>query len=179
MQAVSDDGGSNSWLSKMENLLDPDGCSSRHGGVLPEHRDAGLTPQQQAEDYAQFISRISREYVPLTKAKLPARVQEAFNNAPCEGHPVYEEHEIYKILSERKLTGGVSGDLDLDPRVTRACLVELAYPIGCVYNEAITTHEWPHKWKEEHQIMILKCPGRYEKPRLEHIFQQWIGEGSG
>ena len=65
-EAVQDGGGACSWLSRLENLLDPDGCSSKDGGVLSEHREAGLTRQQQADDYAQFISRISRDYVPLT-----------------------------------------------------------------------------------------------------------------
>ena len=63
-EAVADAGGSNSWLSRMEALLDPDGCSERMGNVLPEHKERGLSPLEQAEDYALHISSISREYVP-------------------------------------------------------------------------------------------------------------------
>ena len=86
-------------------LLDHDGKSNRHAGVLPEHRLAGLTRLQQAEDYAAHISRISREYVPLSRAVLPDRVEHTLSNGLCQGHPPLEEYEVYKILSERKLTG--------------------------------------------------------------------------
>ena len=48
--AVQDGDGSNFWLGKMELLLDPNGCTSRNAGVLPEHLAAGLTRQKQAED---------------------------------------------------------------------------------------------------------------------------------
>ena len=129
----------------MEELLDPDGCTSKNGGVLPEHLAAGLTRQQQAEDYAEHISKISREYVPLSRARLPDRVAHALDNALCQGHPSLPEHEVFKILSERKLTGGVEGDLD--PRVVKECLVELAHPVGCVYREAVEHHQWPSQWK--------------------------------
>ena len=73
--AVADGKGSNSWLSKMEELLDPDGCSDKNAGVLPEHREAGLNRHEQAQDYASHISKISRDYVPLSRAALPHRVQ--------------------------------------------------------------------------------------------------------
>ena len=80
--------GSNSWLSKMEMLLDPDGCSHCNAGVLPEHLKAGLTRLEQAEDYAKYISSISREYVPLSRAKLPELVSHALDHALCRGHPL-------------------------------------------------------------------------------------------
>ena len=46
--AVNDGDGSNSWLGRLEQLLDPDGNSDKHAGVLPEHLAAGLTRKQQA-----------------------------------------------------------------------------------------------------------------------------------
>ena len=85
--AVNDGDGSNSWLGRLEQLLDPNGNSNKRGGVLPEHLAAGLSRQQQAEDYAAHISRISRDYVPLTRAVLPDRVVHALSNAVCQGHP--------------------------------------------------------------------------------------------
>ena len=115
--AVADGSGSNSWLSKMEALLHPDGCSDKHSGILPEHREAGFSRAEQAQDYALHISKISRDYVPLTRAVLPDRVQFALDNVVCQGHPLLQEHEVFKLLSERKLTGGVQGDLD--PRITK------------------------------------------------------------
>ena len=101
----------------MESLLDPEGCTDKSGGTLPEHLDKGLTRLEQAEDYAQHIGKISREYVPLSSAVLPERLQHALDNAVCSGHPSIDDCDVYKNLSERKLTGGVEGDLD--PRVMR------------------------------------------------------------
>ena len=75
--------GSNSWLSRLEFVLDPDGCTRGETKILPEHRDLGLSRAQQAEDYAAHISAISREYVPLSRAKLPDRVQHALDHALC------------------------------------------------------------------------------------------------
>ena len=93
----------------MESLLDPDGCSDKMGGVLPEHKEKGLNSIEQAEDYAQHISSISREYIPLSAAVLPDRVQYALDNAVCCGHPHIDDAEVYKNLHERKLTGGGVG----------------------------------------------------------------------
>ena len=98
--------------------------------MLPEHLSAGLSRQEQAEDFASHISLISREYVPLTRAKLPERLQYAFDNALCHGHPDLPDHAIYNILKERKVTTGVEGDLD--PRVVKERLVELVHPNGSV-----------------------------------------------
>ena len=42
-EAVSDANGSNSWLSRLEFLLDPDGCTRGEAKTLPEHRDRGLS----------------------------------------------------------------------------------------------------------------------------------------
>ena len=66
---------------------------------------------------------------------------------PCTGHPDLDDHVIFNILKERKLTGGVAGDLD--PRIVRDCLVELVPPLAEVYREAVDCHEWPGLWKIE------------------------------
>ena len=80
--------------------------------TLPEHVTAGLSLEQQAEDFAIHISKISKEYVPLTRAVLPSRLAHALNHNCCAGHPLLEDHNVFSILSERKITGGVEGDLD-------------------------------------------------------------------
>ena len=48
---------------------------------------------------------------------------------------------IFKVLGERKVTGGVDGDLD--PRIVKKCLVELVHPVACVYRDAVESHKWP------------------------------------
>ena len=64
-EAIRAGSGNNSWLGKLEQLLDPGGKTDKARGVLPEHLAAGLTRKQQADDYALHITRISWEYVPL------------------------------------------------------------------------------------------------------------------
>ena len=127
-EAVSAGNGSNSWLGKLERLLDENGNSGRPVLVLPEHQAAGLTREQQAEDFAVHISAISREYIPMSQAILPDRVASALELEPCANHPPLDDHIVYEILRKRKLTGGVEGDLD--PRVVKSCLVELVEPIA-------------------------------------------------
>ena len=161
----------------MGELLDPDGCSDKKAGVLPEHRDAGLTRKQQAEDYAAHISKISRQYIPLSRACLPERVAHAVENAICQGHPSLPEPEVFKILSERKLTGGVEGDMD--PRIVKVCLAELAYPVECVYRSAVEQHQWPSKWKVEKQVMIPKCPKPETKDDMRNLgLSPFLGVGT-
>ena len=95
---------SNSWLGRLESLLDSDGKSSKSHATLPEHQAAGLSLKQQADDFAHHIGRISREYVPLEKAVLPDRVAQALASDSCAGHPNLEDHVIFDILSKRKIT---------------------------------------------------------------------------
>ena len=166
-EAVDAGDGNNSWLGCLDQLLDPDGKSTIHGGVLPEDLAAGLSRQQQAEDYASHISKISREYIPLSRAVLPDRVTHALENGVCKGHPNVEDHDVYEILRGRKLTGGVAGDMD--PRVVKACMVELVHPVACVYREAVVTHEWPTLWKIEKQVMLKKCPNPQTKDDMRNL----------
>ena len=78
--AVNEANGSYAWMKKVAQL------GVRHGEVqrpeisLPEHVEASLTAVEQAEDIATFISKISREYIPLSHSSLPTRVTDALDN---------------------------------------------------------------------------------------------------
>ena len=98
---------------------------------------------------------------------LPERVSAALANDVCGGHPSLLDHEVFEILSHRKLTGGVVGDLD--PRVVKECLVELSHPLACVYRSAVENHEWPDAWKQEKQVMIPKCPKPDTKDDMRNL----------
>ena len=111
--AVSKSNGTAAWVKKVASIINPEEHQQRDVFVLPEHAEQGLTSFQQAQDYAAHISAISREYRPLSRATLPSRVLHALDNAVCSGHPSIEDHEVFKNLSERKLTSGVKGDLHL------------------------------------------------------------------
>ena len=104
--------------------------------VLPEHLEAGLSPEQQANDIASFISKISREYLPLHDKNLPHRVVAGLSNSPCCGHPTLQDHEVYELMKARKITGGV--DEDLHPVIVKEYLPELAHSVGVVLHEALS-----------------------------------------
>ena len=99
-EAVAEAEGSNSWLSRLEFLLDPDGCTRGETKILPEHLDLGLSHAQQTEDYASHISAISREYVPLAGTKLPDQVRHALDHALFSGHPGLADQKVHKILCD-------------------------------------------------------------------------------
>ena len=77
------------------------------------------------------------------------------------------DHEVYKNLTERKLTSGVKGDLH--PQVVKACMIELVHPVACIYREAIRSHTWPKRWHLEHQIVIPKVPQPKTKDDMRNL----------
>ena len=58
--------GTYAWLKKIAKLSDRIGDKAKVEIKLPEHIEKGLTEIEQCEDIAAFISRISREYHPLS-----------------------------------------------------------------------------------------------------------------
>ena len=114
---------------------------SKLGDHLGEHAEQGLTDIEQCEDVAKFISKISQEYEPLSDKNLPKRVTDGLADQPCSGHPVLDDHYVYEIMKNRKLTSGVSGDLH--PKIMKECMVELSNPVGVILRDAVETHTWP------------------------------------
>ena len=102
-EAVAKSNGTAAWLKKVDLLLHPDGNGSRINPTLPEHKEQGLTTFEQAQDYANHISKISRDYTPLSRTSLPERVLHALDNAVCGGRPHAEDHEVFTNLSKGNL----------------------------------------------------------------------------
>ena len=128
LEEVTKAAGSNAWLRKIKQLSDPLGESDKTEIRLPEHVERGWSMEQQCNDIATFISKISREYQPLSLERLPQRVVDALESAACSNHPVLEDHQVYKIMMDRKLTSGVAGDLH--PAVMKEFMIELTQPVG-------------------------------------------------
>ena len=140
-KVVDDTAGSHAWIKKVEMLCDPAGDKPQKDIVLPVHAEEGLDKQQQAESFAEHISRIRRDYQPLSMERLPNRVSSALADALCSGHPECQDFQVYNCMKARKLTSGVEGDFH--PTAVKNCLPELAHPLGAVFREAISTHTWP------------------------------------
>ena len=58
-----------------------------------------MSVEEQANDIAKFISKISREYPPLADSNLPDRVVEGLRAALCCGHPSLQDFEVYGIMN--------------------------------------------------------------------------------
>ena len=155
-EAVCKAGGSNAWTRCVDRLCDPAGDRPKPKLVLPAHTEAGLSSQQQVEEFAKHISTISREYQPLEMDRLPARVRNTLMLSPCSEYPSCDDHEVYECLKARKLTSGV--EADFHPTVVKGCMPELAHPVAVVFRDAMSTHTWPEKWHEEKKIVIPKVP---------------------
>ena len=97
----------------MEMLLDSDGCSDRNAGVLPEHLNSGLTRAEQAEDYAKHISSISKEYVPLSRARLLDRVAHGWTMPYAKIIPLFLTIKCMNFLKIGRLLGEWLGILIL------------------------------------------------------------------
>ena len=159
--------GTYAWLKEISKLGDHLSEAPKSEIRLPEHVEAGLTDLEQCEDVAAFISKISREYSPLSVENLPDRVVNGLVNCPCSGHPALEDYKIYEIMKNRKLTSGVEGDIH--PDIMRDCMTELAHPVGVILRDAVETHTWPLCWKMEHQLVIPKVPVPKTKNDLRNL----------
>ena len=61
-------------------------------------------------------------------SNLPSRVVNGISNSCCSGHPVLEDYQVYEVMKQRKITGGVVRDLH--PTVVQKCMIELVHPVA-------------------------------------------------
>ena len=107
----------------------------------------GRSDSEVAEELAVFFNRISAEFDPLAEADVP--------RAPPRTIPFLQTHEVAsRIKHFRKPKSMVKGDLF--PSTVTKFSDFLAIPLCNIYNEVISTHVWPVKWKVEYVTIIPK-----------------------
>ena len=131
----------------------PGDCTDSNTFTLPNHQ--GLSDQECAEQIAEHFASISSEYKPLSRDKLPDRVQ--FILGSESKPPVITEHECYEaIKSAKKPTSGVPGDLP--GSILKEFSIELATPVSKLLNNIVQSATWPEQYKVEYVTPIQKVP---------------------
>ena len=105
----------------------------------------GQTPENIAEQAAEYFSRISQEYDPVPA--LPT--DDKFRRL--------EQYEVAaKLRHMKKPKSQVPGDLH--PSLVTEFADILSIPLVHIYNRIISTNDWPRQWKNESVTLIPKTP---------------------
>ena len=176
---------SNRWIRRTSALLSRPGVSSKNLFDLPDHLERDLSELESAEEIADFFSKISQEYEPLSVESLPDRVRLKLDNDPCDDHPTFEEHDIFRELNGTKMTCSVPDDIPAD--ILNEFLPEFCTPITAIFNCCFSSHTWPDSYKKEFGVPINKVPvpesvddlrsiglTPYLSKRLEKLLIKWI-----
>ena len=122
---------------------------------LPEHAQLNLTSAQSAEVIAEYFSRISREFEPLSLSALPPNVQRYLSDCNQTLAPILSPSQVLvRITRAKKPNSQVPGDLP--KKLVKYCANILAIPASIIFNKISTTAEFPSQWKVENQIAIPK-----------------------
>ena len=110
----------------------------------------GLNNEQAAEQIAEHFSRISQEYSPLNRDKLPAYL-------PARGILKVDESEvaerIYKLKSRKS-----TQPIDLPSKLRKQFACELSTPLTDIINSCLSSFYYPQLWKHEWVIPTEKKP---------------------
>ena len=121
----------------------------------------GLTNKEAAEQVATHFSKISQEYSPLDKTKLPAYLP-----AP-EVLQVKEEdvaERLYKLKSRKS-----TQPIDIPSKLRKQFPCELAVPLTDIINACLAEHKYPQLWKHEWVIPAEKIFNPIEMKDLRKI----------
>ena len=130
--------------------------------TLLNHLEANLTNKEAVDKIAAHFAEISQEYPPINADNLPQRVKDKLSSKLQEIIPKLDEIEVYQqIIKAKKPKSGVPGDLPR--RLVQEFAPELATPITQIYNNIISTGNWPRSWKVEFGIPLQKV----ENPKNE------------
>lgn len=141
-----------------------------------------LSPQQSAEWFANYWSKISQEYDPVNISTLPPCIQSKLTRV--YNIPILEEYCVHrKIVQARKPNGTVPGDLP--PKVVKKLPVKLSIPATLIYNKCLQSGQYTRQWVLEHTNPIPKSfpPVSEESlrlisatPFLSKVFESILGD---
>ena len=123
---------------------------------LPNHIKQNLSSQQSCEKIADFFSRISQEFLPLDRSRLPDRVKAKINQSAKQSDiPLIEPYEVHnRIKSAKKTKSTVPGDVP--PRIMKEFSHLLATPAASIMNSISSQGIYPEQWKNEYGTPIPK-----------------------
>ena len=123
---------------------------------LPSHIEDDLSPEQCANRFADYFSKISQEFQPIDVSNFQPNIQSKLKAAESESSkPVLEEWQVYgKLQHSKKPNSTVPGDLPV--KLVKTLSPELAKPVTCIYNRITQSGKYPRQWVIEHQLAIPK-----------------------
>ena len=109
----------------------------------------GKTDADIRELVAEFFNEISSEFSPLTDNGVPAP------RVPDSPFPSFEPYQISGILRTfKKPKSQVRGDIS--PKLITKFADLIVIPLTYIYNQVLSTYQWPELWKRETVIIIPK-----------------------
>jgi hypothetical protein len=145
----------------------PGESENQSGFVLPNQEKQNLSVQESAEAIADHFAKISQEFPPLRKDKLPDFVQKEIDTE-YEALPQLSEFQVYeKIKATKKPKSQVPGDLPR--RLIQEFSPELALPASDIYNNIINTCQWPAQCSIEYGTALKKLPNPESESDLRII----------
>ena len=154
-------------LKKMSSQ--PGDCNEDNTFQLLSHLEDGLTAEQSIESIAEHFARISQEYAPLDRNKLPDEVKVKLD-APIipDDLPEISDYDVYRtFLRSRKPRSSVPGDLPR--RIVKEFSPELAAPAGKIFRNILRTGEWPKQWRTEYGTPLQKISNPVNEDDLRII----------
>ena len=124
--------------------------------TLPNHAEEDLSTQQSADRLADYFSKISQEFEPISMQNLPPNIQLLLKQGESDqSKPVLEDWQVYTKLSRSKKPNSiVPGDLPV--KLIKILTPELAKPVACIYNKITQSGVYPRQWVVEYQLAIPK-----------------------
>ena len=134
------------------------GCKDNgdNGFTLPSHAEDDLTPQQSADRFADYFSKISQEFEPINVQSFPPKIQlKLAIGKHDQSKPVLEDYQVFnKLRASKKPHSTVPGDLPV--KLIKELLPELAKPVTIMYNRITQSGIYPRNWVIEYQLAIPK-----------------------
>ena len=145
------------WMREASRLSARPGEDTSSTFSLPTHIDANFTPKRSAEEIADYLAKISQEYTPIEDDTSSPwmEVQEKINSTPCD-HIDIQEYQVFSNMKNAKVTDSVPGAIPAS--ILREFLPDFNTPVTALLKEAVQTHTWPQRYKQEYHIPLKKIP---------------------
>ena len=146
----------------------PGSCNEEGTFTLQNHRELNLSTEESIKQISQYFAQISQEYPPLNSAALPQRVHDNLNSPEPPDMPQISEHDVCEQFKKsKKPKSGVPGDLP--KKLTEKFYAELAKPMTRIYQNIVSTKEWPTMWCTEYGIPLQKQTNPESEDQLRII----------
>ena len=149
---------------------------------LSEFRDRNLSKDQVADEVGDYFATISQEFEPVNIAALPADVRNAIAAAKPDHVPVITPDEVGLLICQSQSNKGMTKG-DLLPRLYKASVSTLKYPISIIFNRVAKSGQWPQRWKVENSFIRRKVPNPRslddmraisKSPLLSNLFEKLV-----